>query len=268
MTDDDDDLNDAAYPRGQPPWADPEDPAVAEEATFSSVQGTCSGGPSSVTSGPIPICVAPGDGTGPTIGTAQCPTPWLEPMGLGFYSLSAAAKSILAQVFTNTPNPGIRFGRPAGWNNSAITLPSWWMGQLAPPCVIFLDADSFYSAATIVGDDGTKVPDPKRPLRAAQIATIAHEFTHVPQWLKLGMPAFLARYKREFSQSDNYDIPFDLTQTPPTALEPDFVNANWTLDQMAQRMGLLAWTTAGYPPPPGCVPYSSPDEPTDPSCDP
>jgi hypothetical protein len=59
----------------------------------------------------------------------------------------------------------------------------------------------------------------------------------MPQQNALTMPVFLACYAFEHPRHDNYDIPADLAAKPLSDLEPWFTDSNYTLDQIANRVG-------------------------------
>ncbi len=183
---------------------------------------TCSCSPDNA-GGISQICGAPA-----AVVTVAPPKPaasmWLEANVVGLYHLTDTAKTVFAGVFTHPPvATTIRFGW-SGPGNSGITL----LG------VITLD-----------------IADWNKGNEESHIQLLGHEHTHLPQWAALGKVAFLQRYLSEYKRADNYTPPPALIATAITALEPNFTDASYTLDQMAERTGNEAVTVAkakGYIP--------------------
>jgi hypothetical protein len=139
---------------------------------------------------------------------------WLQPaLTIGF-NFTDKASQVLHGVFAKPWTPAfIRFGF-AGGGNSGITIEG----------VITLDVEYWNSH----GEEG-------------RIELLCHEHTHMPQWNHLGHVAFLLRYKKEFALGKaNYEVPPALSALPISALEPDFCDDRFTLDQMCERAGARA----------------------------
>lgn len=72
----------------------------------------------------------------------------------------------------------------------------------------------------------------------AQLETLAHEATHSLQYTHINRVEFWLRYRVEFNDPANYDVPIDLWKIKMSELDP--VDIRFTLDQIADRVGIEA----------------------------
>jgi hypothetical protein len=131
----------------------------------------------------------------------------------GMFKLSAKGTDVFNAVFTRPPvAAAIRFGYTGSADNYALTL---------------ADHVTIQTARWNMWDEGQR------------IHVLGHEHTHLPQQAALGTAAFLARYSLEFPRPNNYKVLSPLDTTPIATLEAAaFCNLSFTMDQMAERVGL------------------------------
>ena len=89
-----------------------------------------------------------------------------------------------------------------------------------------------------------------------QMSLLAHEITHSVQYRDLGNANFLERYAVGYKQPGNYDVPIELWAVPTNKLSvtqtgsylgPDGMRYDFTLDQIAERIGIETASGLPYP---------------------